>query len=180
MKETPTHPTTLQSFYSNLPSAIPFKNGTGNLNGNLISISYINNRLLERLFRCISCLSPSSCFGPVWRSINGRSDCWISSQSFSLINMWWGLGNKRWTTISHQFREVKVIPDEGPFLTCVSIHEEIAFISVIQDLFVHVITHSQGFLRGYKTDLGPSHCHFLLCATMKDLISVGPPSCVFY
>lgn len=56
---------------------------------------------------------------------------------------------------SHRWRLLllTVLPFVTPcFYSCTS--EEIAFICVILDLFEHVITKTQGFLRGYKTGLG--------------------------
>lgn len=110
---------------------------------------------------------------------------------FPLINMWWGLGNQSWTTISRQFKEVKVTPKvllwwikEGPknvlsLRPCAG--QEISFICDLT--LICLCNHSRsGVPPAINTDLGHllTDTFFFLCGTMTDLISEGPPSCVFY
>lgn len=105
MKETPPLP------HSNSPSAVPSKRSGRSKRkphlhfihkqqpfGKTIWVHFLPKSLLLPLPQ-------------VWRSSRGRSDRWISSRSFfSLINMWWGVGNRRWETISRRTGEVKVNP----------------------------------------------------------------------
>lgn len=112
----PPHHTSLQSFYSILPFRSSFQNGTGDLNGNPISISCINNSLLERLFRCISCLSlllPSDQSGETL--MDGLPTQYHPSL-FPLSIRYEGLETRDGWWFSHHFREMKVTPTEGPFL----------------------------------------------------------------